>query len=334
MELIKQLCNTYGPAGREDRVRDIIKKEIKSHCQQIEVDRLGNLIARVSPGPQKKSDEKIMLCAHMDEIGLIVTHVDEHGFCRFTSIGGVFPQRILHERVIFENDVIGVIGVETKPETPKPPRMDNMFIDIGARSKKEALKMVSIGDIAAFYQQAHIIDNRLVGKALDDRLGCYCLIEVLKSIKKPSNDLYFVFTVQEEVGCRGARTGAFSIGPKYAIAVDMTSTGDTPGCPKMEMALGKGAAIKIKDYAFIAHPKIKDALIDHAKALKVPFQLEILERGTTDASVIQLVKEGVQSGVISIPGRYIHSVNEMCDLADVEGAIKVLTRVCEKGMGS
>ena len=334
MELIKQLCNTYGPAGREDRVRDIIKKEIKDYCQHIEVDRLGNLIARVSPKLRKKTNEKIMLCAHMDEIGLIVTHVDERGFCRFTSIGGVYPQRILYERVIFENDVVGVIGVESKPETPKPPRMDNMYIDIGARSKKQALEMVRIGDIAAFYQQAHIMNNRLIGKALDDRLGCYCLIEVMKAVRKPLHELYFVFTVQEEVGCRGAETGAFSIGPKYTIAVDMTITGDTPGCPKMEMALGKGVAIKIKDYAFIAHPKIKDALIGHAKAAKKPYQLEILERGTTDASVIQLVKEGVQSGVVSIPGRYIHSINEMCDLADVDGAIKVLTRVCEKGVGS
>ena len=334
MELVKELCNAYGPAGREDLVRDIIKKEIKNHCQHVEVDRLGNLIARVSPKTRKKTNDKIMLCAHMDEIGLIVTHIDERGFCRFTSLGGVYPERILYNRVIFENNIIGIIGVESKPETPKPPRMDNMFIDIGARSKNEAREMVQIGDIAAFYQQAYITENRLIAKALDDRLGCYCLIEVMKAVRKPVYDLYFVFTVQEEVGCRGARTGAFSIGPKYAIAVDMTITGDTPGCPKMEMALGKGVAIKVKDHAFIAHPKIKDALIDHAKAAKVPYQLEILERGTTDASVIQLAKEGVQSGVVSIPGRYIHSINEMCDLGDVDGAIKVLTRVCEKGVES
>jgi putative aminopeptidase FrvX len=332
MELVKKLCNAYGPAGREDRVRDIIKKEIKNHCQHIEIDRLGNLIARVSPESRKNASDRIMLCAHMDEIGLIVTHIDERGFCRFTSVGGIFPQRILYERVIFENDVIGIIGVETKPDTPKPPRMDNMFIDIGVHSKEEALEKVQIGDIASFYQETQIIHNRLIGKALDDRLGCYCLIQVMKSIKKPSGDLYFVFTVQEEVGCRGAKTGAFSIGPKYALAVDLTITGDTPGCPKMEIALGKGVAVKIKDHAFIAHPKIKDTLIDYAKAAKVPFQLEILEGGTTDASVIQLVKEGVQSGVVSIPGRYVHSINEMCDLADVEGAIKVLTRVCEKGI--
>jgi putative aminopeptidase FrvX len=331
---MKKLCNTYGPAGREDRVRDIIKKEIKDHCQHVEVDRLGNLIARVSPASRTKTTDRIMLCAHMDEIGLIVTHVDKRGFCRFTSIGGVFPQRILYERVEFENGVVGIIGVETKPGTPKPPGMDNMFIDIGARDKKQAMKMVRIGDIAAFSQEAEIIQDRLIGKALDDRLGCYCLIEVIKALKKPSDDIYFVFTVQEEVGCRGARTGAYAIGPKYALAVDLTITGDTPGCRKMEIELGKGVAIKIKDNAFIAHPKIKDTLVGYAQTAKIPFQLEILEGGTTDASVIQLVKEGVQSGVVSIPGRYVHSINEMCDLSDIRGAIKVLTDVCEKGIDS
>ena len=331
---MKTLCDMYGPAGREDRVRDIIARKIKGHCQHIEVDRLGNLIARVDPASSKKTSSRIMLCAHMDEIGLIVTHVDERGFCRFTSIGGVFPERILYERVVFENGIIGVIGVETKPDTPRPPRMDNMYIDIGARNKKQALLKVRIGDIAAFSQHAEIVENRLIGKALDDRLGCYCLIEVMKAIKKPSDELYFVFTVQEEVGCRGAKTGAYSINPKYAVAVDLTITGDTPGCSKMAVSLGNGIAVKIKDSAFITHPKIKDALIDHAKAAKVPYQLEILERGTTDASVVQLAKAGVQSGVVSIPGRYVHSINEMCDLGDVEGVVKVLTRVCEKGVGS
>lgn len=334
MELAQKLCDAYGPAGREDRVRDLIKKEIKPYCQRVETDRLGNLIARVSAKSEKKTAERIMLCAHMDEIGLIVTYIDERGFCRFTSIGGVFQERILYERVIFENGTVGIIGVETKPDTPKPPRMDNMFIDIGARSRTQALEKVQIGDIAAFCQRSRIVHDRLIGKALDDRLGCYCLIETVKAIRKPVDDLYVVFTVQEEVGSRGALTGAFSIGPKYAVAVDLTNTGDTPGCSKMEMALGKGVAIKIKDHSFIAHPKIKDGLITHARAMKIPYQLEILEKGTTDASVIQLVKEGVQSGVISIPGRYVHSVNEMCDRADIEACIKLLIRVCEKGIGA
>jgi endoglucanase len=234
--------------------------------------------------------------------------------------------------VIFENGTVGTIGVETKKETPKPPRLDNMFIDIGAINQKEAEGMIRTGDIASFYQQSVAINKRLSAKALDDRIGCYCLIETIKKVKDSEVDLFFVFTVQEEVGLRGARTGAYAIEPKYAIAVDVTMTGDTPESPKMEVSLGKGVAIKIKDSHFISHPLVKDKLIGHAKDIGIPYQLEVLESGTTDAAVIQLIKEGVLSGVLSIPARYVHSTNEVCDLGDVESAIKLLVHVCEKGL--
>jgi putative aminopeptidase FrvX len=330
VELAKKLCDTYGPSGREDHVRDIIKDELQNYCKNIEVDRLGNVIAYV-PSKTGKGD-KIMFCAHMDEIGLIVTHIDKNGFLRFTKIGGVFTERILQERVIFENGTIGIIGAETKPETPKPPRLDNMFIDIGAENKEEALTMVKIGDIAAFHQHAITINNRLAAKALDDRIGCYCLIDTIKRIKDNRDDLYFVFSVQEEVGLKGARTGAYAIEPKYAIAVDVTTTGDTPESPKMDLAIGRGVAIKVKDRAFISNPLVRDKLISYAQKISLPYQLEILERGTTDAAVIQLVKAGVLSGVLSIPTRYVHSINECCDFKDVEGTIKLLTYICEKGL--
>ncbi len=330
MELAKKLCDTYGPAGREDSVRKIIESEIKNYCKKIEVDRLGNLIAHI-PG-KKGAGDKIMFCAHMDEIGLIVTHIDKNGFLRFTNVGGVFHERILYNRVIFENGTIGVIGVETKPETPKPPRMDNMFIDIGAKSKKEAEAVVRIGDIATFHQHAVTLNKRLSAKALDDRIGCYCLLETIKKIRDNNDNLYFVFSVQEEVGLRGARTGTYAIAPTYAIAVDVTDTGDTPESSKMDVSIGKGVAIKVKDSAFISNPVIKDKLISYAQEIKIPYQLEILEYGTTDAAIIQIVKEGALSGVLSIPTRYIHSTNEVCDFEDVEGTIRLLTHICERGM--
>lgn len=336
MELIKKLCDTYGPAGREDNIRKLIETEIRNYCQEIEVDRLGNLIAHMpaaSAGSTKSgSGDKIMFCAHMDEIGLIVTYIDKNGFLRFANVGGVFSERILHQRVVFENGTIGVIGVETKPDTPKPPRFDNMFIDIGAKSKEEAQTLVRIGDIASFHQQAICINNRLSAKALDDRIGCYCLIEVMKKIKGNKNDLYFVFSVQEEVGLRGARTGAYAIAPKYAIAVDVTATGDTPESFKMDIYIGKGVAIKVKDRGFISNPLVKDKLVSYAQEIGIPYQLEILEKGTTDAAIIQIVKDGVLSGVLSIPTRYVHSTNEVCDFKDVEGTIKLLTNICEKGL--
>jgi len=330
MELAKRLCDTYGPAGREGAVRALIKAEIKDYCADIAVDRLGNLIAHIPA--KRKNAEKIMLCAHMDEIGLIVTHVDKKGFLRFTNIGGIFTERILYERVIFESGVIGVIGVETKPETPKQPRMDNMFIDIGAKNRDEAEAMVRIGDIAAFSQSAMVLKKRLLAKALDDRIGCYCLIETMRKVKSHNDDLYFVFTVQEEVGLRGARTGAYAIAPTYALAIDVTDTGDTPESSKMAVSIGNGVAIKVKDSGFISNPVVKEKLVRYAQEANIPYQLEILEHGTTDAAMIQVVKQGVLSGVLSIPTRYIHSTNELCDISDIDATVQLLLQVCKKGL--
>jgi putative aminopeptidase FrvX len=336
MGLIEDLCNTYGPAGREHNVRKLIQKQMKGLCPEITTDRLGNLIAHRPPVRGEKAGDRIMLCAHMDEIGVIITYIDKKGFLRFTNVGGVFPELTLNQRVIFENGTIGVIDIEPQKDSSKAfakPKLEKMYIDIGARDMKSAEKMVQIGDIAAFHQHAiQISDKRISAKALDDRIGCYCLIEVAKRLKKTANDVYFVFSVQEEVGLRGARTGAYAIAPKYAIAVDVTDTGDTPEAPRMQVAVGKGVAIKVKDSSFIANPLVKDRLVEYAQEKRIPHQLEISEGGTTDAAVIQLVKEGVMSGVLSVPTRHIHSTNELCDLNDVEGTIALLTRACEKGL--
>ncbi len=332
MELAMRLCEAYGPAGREDKVRDIILAEIKPFAKSIETDRLGNLIAFL-PGTEKRN-EPIMFCAHMDEIGLIVTHIDKRGYVRFTNVGGIFPEKILHQRVIFENGTIGVIGVETKTETPKPFRLDNLYIDIGVDDRETAGRKVKIGDIASFYQKSLVVDDRLIAKALDDRIGCYCLIETMKRVIENKDDIYFVFSVQEEVGLRGARTGAYKVNPKYAIAVDVTTTGDTPECPAMEIMIGNGTAIKVKDSAFLSHPYIRNRLIDYAEKAKIPYQLEVLQFGTTDAAVIQLVKEGAISGVLSIPTRYVHSTNELCSMKDVQSTIDLLSIVAEKGLNN
>jgi endoglucanase len=332
IDLIEKLTSAYGPSGREDGIRALIRSEVKRYCRNIRTDALGNLIAFMPSSVRKGNPERIMLCAHMDEIGLIVKHIDQKGFLRFAGIGGIFPERILSQRVVFENGVTGVIGPETKPETPKPLQLDNMYIDIGAGDRKEAERMVKIGDIAAFHQNAMLINNRLASKALDDRIGCYCLIEALKSLKRNRADIYFVFTTQEEVGLRGAKTSAYSIDPRYAVAVDVTGTGDVPESSRMAVSIGKGPAIKVKDSGFIAHPHIRDKLASYARRSRVPYQLEILERGSTDAAVIQLIREGVVSGVISIPTRYIHSPNEVCDLGDVKGAIRLLGQCAERGL--
>lgn len=335
MGLIEELCNAYGPAGREHRVRGMIEKEIRKYCSDLKTDRLGNLIAH-RPAKSKRG-QKIMLCAHMDEIGLIVTYIDKNGFLRFTNVGGVFSERVPYQRVVFENGTTGIVGIEPSKDTAKSavkPKFEKMFIDIGARDRKSAEKLVHIGDIAAFSQQAvYINKKRIAAKALDDRVGCYCLVEAAKRLKKSNQDIYFVFSVQEEVGLRGARTGAYAIEPTHALAIDVTDIGDTPEAQKMDVSVGKGVAIKIKDSQFIANPVIKDKLAEYAQSLSLPYQFEILEHGTTDAAIIQLVKEGVMSGVLSVPTRYIHSTSEVCDLDDINATIKLLTHICERGLG-
>lgn len=334
MELAAKLCQIYGPSGREDRVREAIQSEIEQYCTSVSTDRLGNLICHVPATGQTSRGkvDSLMICAHMDEIGVIITHIDKNGFLRFAAVGGVRIS-VLHQRVVFENGITGVIGVETKPQTPKDKDLTlaHMFIDIGASSKQEAMNKVRVGDIAAFYESPFNMDKRFVTKALDDRIGCYCCIEAMKRIQSPRLDTYFVFTVQEEVGLRGARTGAYALAPKFALAVDVTTTGDTPESARMDVALGKGVAIKVKDSMFIAHPRVNDRLITLAEQHSIPYQLEVLERGTTDAAVVQLVREGAMSSVLSIPIRYIHSVSEMCDQGDVQATTDLLVHVCEGG---
>jgi len=334
MGLIEVLCNAYGPTGREHRVRGIIEKELKGLCSDVYTDRLGNLIAH-RPAKSKRG-QKIMLCAHMDEIGLIVTYIDKNGFLRFTNVGGVFAERVPYQRVVFENGTTGIVGIEPSKDESKSsgrPKFESMFIDVGARDRESVQRKVRVGDIASFSQQLVFINKKCIaGKAIDDRIGCYCLIEVAKRLKKSIHDIYFVFSVQEEVGGRGARTGAYAIEPAYALAVDVTDTGDTPEAYKMQVSVGKGVAIKVKDSGFITNPIIMDKLAEYARTLSIPHQFEILEHGSTDAAFIQLVKGGVMSGVLSIPTRYIHSTSEVCDLDDVNGTVELLAHVCEKGL--
>ncbi|RKZ23597.1 M42 family peptidase [bacterium] len=322
-ELLARLCETFGPSGREEKVRELIKNEIEGHVDEVKIDVMGNLIAK-----KGKGGKKIMVAAHMDEIGVAVSHIDEKGFIRFGPVGGVFPTIPLGERVEFEGGAKGVVSIE-KLYKEKDLALEKMFIDIGASSKEEAEKMVKIGEIGCFTRNAEDLGKRFVAKALDDRVGCLVLIEAIKRTRELPNEVYFVFTTQEEVGLRGARTSAFGVSPDLALAVDVTGTGDTPEGMKMAVELGKGAAIKVKDRGMIVDKRIKDKLIDLAEKNNIPYQLEVLEFGSTDGAVIQLTKEGVITGAISIPARYIHTPSEMCDMDDVEACVKLLCAFLE-----
>lgn len=323
--IIKQLTETYGPSGQEERIADLIKNEIKDNVDEIKIDNMGNLIAL----KRGKTDKKVMIAAHMDEIGLIVTHVDEDGFIRFSNVGGVSPHILLGERVIFANGMEGTIGKE-KLKSIKKLKFNKMYIDVGLDSEEKVKEKIGIGDVATYKREFSDLGDRIVAPSLDDRIGCAVLISALKELDEVQNDTYFVFTVQEEVGVRGSQTSAFGINPDLGIAIDLTATGDTPESRTMSVSLGEGPAIKVKDKSVITHPKVKDLMVDVAEQKEIPYQFEVLEFGGTDAGSIHVTREGVPTGVLSIPARYIHTPSEMIDYNDVENGVTLLKGILQK----
>lgn len=321
-DLLKQLTQAFGPSGGEEAVAGLIEQTVRPYCDQVSTDNLGNLI--VSRDGTGKS---IMIAAHMDEIGIMITHIDEQGFLRFATVGGVHVAELPHRRVKFRDGREGVIGVE-KLEKQSDLKLSKLYIDIGAANREEASQFVGVGDLGVFCGDFQDEGDKLISKAMDDRVGCFIAIEVLKRTKSPYQ-LNFVFTVQEEVGTRGAQVAAYSLSPDLAIAVDVTLTGDTPKAHQMDVKLGKGAAIKVYDRSMITSPKVKRWMADVAEQQNIPFQWEILEFGGTDSGAIHLSKGGVPSGVISVPTRYVHSPAEMVDRRDIESAIDLLLALLE-----
>lgn len=327
-ELIQKLVEISSPSGYESQIRAAIRTEIEPLADEVGVDALGNLIARkglLSSRSGNGEGQRIMIAAHMDEIGLMVTHIDEAGFARFTNLGGVRTRSLPGMRVQFINGPAGVIGVERNAAASDNPTIAQMFIDLGVSSREAC--PVRIGDVACFERQFLELGERVVAKALDNRIGVAILIETMRNLTSTPHELYFTFTTQEEVGVRGATPAAFGIDPDLGLAVDVTDTGDTPQGKKMEVKLGRGPAIKIRDSKMIADPRVVDWMVRAAETLQLPHQFEILDGGSTDARAIQLTRAGVPSGCISIPCRYIHTPSEMVDLSDVHNAIKLLTRL-------
>ncbi|GAB6174713.1 M42 family metallopeptidase [Paradesulfitobacterium aromaticivorans] len=321
---LERLTQGFGPSGSEEGITEFITDEIRPYCDEIFSDTLGNLIA-VKNGTGKK----IMIAAHMDEIGIMITHIDEDGFLRFTTIGGVHVTELPHRRVRFKNDRLGTIGVE-KLDKPSDLKLEKLYIDIGASARTSAKEWVEVGDTAVFAGEFEQSGKRFTSKAMDDRIGCFVAIEALKRTKS-TYQLAFVFTVQEEVGLRGAQTAAYALDPDLALAVDVTLTGDTPKAHRMEVKLGQGAAIKVYDRSMVTSPKIKRWMAEVAARENIPYQWEVLEAGGTDSGAIHLTKGGIPAGVISIPARYVHSPAEMVDGEDVAAAVDLLAALLEDG---
>ena len=325
-DLLKKLLTTYSPSGSEEKIRDIIKAEVEKYVDKVKVDKLGNLICR-----KKGSGKRVMIAAHMDQIGLMITDIEKEGFLRFTNIGGISPLMSYGQKVIFEDGTIGVIYAEEKKELSKI-KLKDMYIDIGAETKEQAMELVNIGDSCVYHSQYVENKNQIISGALDDRIGCYIAIETIKNLSKTDKDLYFVFTVQEELGLRGAKTAAYSVKPDLAIALDITGSGDTPGAERFAVSLGKGAAIKARDNSIVVNPKVKNLMIDTAKEKGIDYQIEVLEFGGTDSGAIHLSRKGVLSGVISVPTRYVHSPNEVISKRDVLSCIDLLSAILENDL--
>lgn len=321
MKLLKKLTAISAPSGHEENIREFIIDYAKGKCSEAHTDAIGNLTLIKRGGGKKK----IMLAAHMDEIGVISKFIDDKGFIRFEALGGLEIRNLVHRRVCFMNGVCGVIGSEEEAFNEKP-RIDKLFIDIGVSSKKEAMEKISIGDMAVFCGEMTVNGDIVVSKALDNRVGCYVLLKTMDKIKTDS-DVYFTFTAQEEVGLRGAGPAAYAINPDYSITVDVTDTGDTPSSSLMDVKLGGGAAVKIMDHSILCDAYLRSFMMEVARKHKIPYQAEIMTDGGTDAGRIHLIGNGIKSGGISIPTRYIHSPSEQANISDINNCIKLLAVV-------
>lgn len=315
IELTKKLVETWGPSGYEHRIREVIREEVADLADEIYVDGLGNLICRVGSG-----GKKVLIAAHMDEIGLMANYQEpESGYLRFTNIGGLRTDTLNGNRVLFEDGTVGVISVQSGGGK----KLDDFYIDVEGEHGEN---VTPVGQPAGFMREMQVRGKRVVAKSLDDRIGCVVAIETMRKLNKQApNEIYFAFTVQEEVGLRGAKTAAQGVHPDVGIALDVTGTGDQIRGRKMMVKLGGGAAIKVHDPGLIVPPAIKNWMIDRCEANGIPYQLELLSGGTTDASAIQMADAGVPSGCISIPTRYIHTTSETADVDDIQACIDLLT---------
>ena len=338
-ENLEKLSNVHGVTGREQEVSKLMISMMKPHVDEISIDKLENVIA-MKKG--KKASPKVMIAAHMDEIGLMVKTITKQGFLQFAKMGGIDDRILLAQKVIIHTQkgpLQGIIGskpphIQKEEERKKIVTYDRLFIDVGAEDRKDANKMgVRVGDPVSFdIKYAKLTGDVVMGKAFDDRVGCAIMIEVLKQLKSTDCTLYAVGTVQEEVGLRGAATAAFGINPDVGIALDVTVAGDVPGVKEFEASvkMGKGPVLTVADHGLITPPKVMRLLLDAAEENRITYQLETGLPGATDAAKMSLTRQGVPSGTISVATRYIHSPAGILSLKDAENSAKLTAAVIEK----
>ena len=333
-DLLKKLVVSPAISGFEKSVRDLMSKELKPHVDEMKVDKVGNLICKKGSG-----SPKIMLSAHMDEVGLMVKYIDGDGFIRFEPVGGWDPKVLLSQKFRVHGSkgpVLGVVGskpihLQDKEDVNKPVKIVDMFIDIGAKNEKEVERIgVRIGDFITIDGEFNkMCGSRVTGHGFDDRIGCLVLIEVMKNLKKFKGTVYAAGTVKEEIGLIGIRGSAFGVNPDVIIALDVTTCGDTPELKPYEATakMGRGPVLVVKDAISIIQSEMKDWVEDVAKKNKIKIQFDIVSGGATDASVTPMIREGIPSIAILTPSRYLHTPTEVADMNDVKDTITLVTEL-------
>ena len=324
IHLLQTLVNAHGVSGDEQEVRELLASLCTDYADDMITDPMGSLIVhRRGFGP------KILLAAHMDTVGCVITHIEKNGFLRFSQVGGLDPASILQAPVRFRNGVLGLISCNDD-QVGKQLNLRNLFIDIGARDEQDAKRQISVGDTAAFATPWLENNSKVISPYMDNRAGCAVLVEVLRRVQSRKNDLYIAFTAQEELGMRGAGPVSFRVEPDWALAVDVTCPDDLPG-PLHEgtTALGAGAAIKMMDHRVLCARSVVEKLKQLAHASKIPCQMDLLSCGGTDAGPMQISRGGVPTGGVSIPCRYTHAPTELIAAQDYDAVVELITAFCE-----
>ena len=348
-DLLKRLCETPGISSREEHMRKLVISELEPLTDSISLDTMGNVIAvkhgKIPKGAKGTKDRntgpRVMIAAHMDEIGFIVKFIDDKGFIRLQPIGGWDPRVMVAQRVYVHGfggqSLLGTLMPSAKPihmlsadEMNKPPKIDDLYVDLGLPAERVRIA-VEIGDMITMARTTERVGDTVVSKTLDNRVSVFVMIEALRALGSHQCEILAVATTQEEVGLRGATTAAYALKPDVGIALDITLANDFPGPADYDHVtkLGHGTAIKVMDSSLICHPKLVRHFRDVAEKNGIKYQLEVLPRGGTDAGGMQRSRGGIPSFTLSIPTRYVHTVNEMAAVADIEATIALLARYLE-----
>jgi endoglucanase len=336
-DLLKRLCETPGIPSQEGPIRKLVIEEMRPLVDSLSVDVMGNVI-----GVKKGTGPRVMLAAHIDEIGFLVKHIDDKGFLRLQPVGGWDPRVMVAQRVWVHGyagqSLLGALMPAAKPihlltpeDANKPPKIEEFFVDLGLPGP-DVKNLVEIGDMVTMARTCEMLGNNVISKTLDDRVAVFVMLEALRKVQAHDAEIIAVATTQEEVGLRGATSAAYHLEPQVGIALDITLANDFPGPSEHEQVtrIGAGAAIKIMDSSLLCHPKLVRHFRDVAEKNGIPYQLEILSRGGTDAGGIQRSRGGVPSFTLSIPTRYVHTVNETAAVSDIEACITLLARYLDE----